>query len=623
MFKVQIIGPKTLLDEAIRELHAAAVVHVETLPEKYLLESEFLGKLPIEREKLMEKEALEGFADRLRNFKALLPVPSSYRTARAGSGDIHRYMAELAPFEERAKELRARKDSLNDELSIINKYEKLLRGFAPIVTRLGGLKNFDITGLTLEKTREDISGLLEAEVSRVTEGMYSVHARDIDEHTLGIVLTYPKSYAPQVKALLSGKAVSEMRLPDDYSDMTLIEALKLMGVRAAELPGLMAGVDGELYSISSVWYGVVIGVARAIEDCLEEIGVLSYAGATKFAFIIEGWVPVDAYGGLASRLSSLFNDRIHLRTLDIRKEERALIPVFIKNHRFIRPFEVFLAALSTPRYGSVDPTPFVALFFPVFFGLIVADMGYGAVILLLAAYLRRRFGRKKQFFRDAATVFVVSGASAIVFGFLFGEFFGDLGERAGLLHPLVLNRIEALKTLIAITIAIGAGHVILGVIIGIVSHAKRRDLKETGAKVVYLALIVSFIVLALSMPGILPGALIPWSAGVMGASFVALAVLEGMLGPIEFMEALGNIVSYVRLMAVGTASVVMALVANQMGALADNMVLGAIIAGLIHCLNLLLSVLSPSIQSMRLQYVEFFSKFYEGGGRLYRPFKKR
>jgi V/A-type H+/Na+-transporting ATPase subunit I len=109
----------------------------------------------------------------------------------------------------------------------------------------------------------------------------------------------------------------------------------------------------------------------------------------------------------------------------------------------------------------------------------------------------------------------------------------------------------------------------------------------------------------------------------MGLSFIALSVLEGMLGPIEFMEALGNIISYVRLMAVGTASVVMALVANQMGALADNAALGVIIAALIHCLNLLLSVLSPSIQSMRLQYVEFFSKFYEGGGRLYRPFKKR
>ncbi|MCC6501573.1 MAG: hypothetical protein IT362_00370 [Deltaproteobacteria bacterium] len=623
MLKVQIIGPRSLLDEAVREIHAAAVVHVETLPEKRLLESEFPGRFPIEREKLMEKEALEKYAERLRSFKALIPVPSSHRIVRVGFGEIHGYMAELSAFEERARELRARKDSLADELSIIIKYQKLLRGFAPIVTRLGGLRNFDITGLTLERTREDISGLLETEVSRVTEGKYSVHTREIDEHTLGVVLTYPKSYAPQVKALLSGRAVSEMRLPDEYSDMTLIEALKLMGMRSAELPGLMSGVDGELYSISTVWYGTVIGVARAIEDSLEEIGVLSYASATRFAFIIEGWVPADAYEQLASRLKGLFHDRIHLRTIDIRKEERALIPVFIKNHRLIRPFEVFLAALSTPRYGSIDPTPFVALFFPVFFGLIVADMGYGAVIFTLALYLRRRFGAEKQFLRDAATVFAVSGASAIIFGFLFGEFFGDLGERAGLLHPVLLNRIEALKTLIAVTIAIGVGHVILGVVIGIVSHARRRDLKETGAKAVYLTLIASFIALALAMAGFVPDALIPWAASVMGLSFIALSVLEGMLGPIEFMEALGNIISYVRLMAVGTASVVMALVANQMGALADNAALGVIIAALIHCLNLLLSVLSPSIQSMRLQYVEFFSKFYEGGGRLYRPFKKR
>jgi V/A-type H+-transporting ATPase subunit I len=76
-------------------------------------------------------------------------------------------------------------------------------------------------------------------------------------------------------------------------------------------------------------------------------------------------------------------------------------------------------------------------------------------------------------------------------------------------------------------------------------------------------------------------------------------------------------------MAVGTASVVMALVANRIGSLSENLILGIIVAGLIHILNLLLSVISPSIQSMRLQYVEFFSKFYEGGGRKYTPFKKR
>lgn len=622
MLKVQIIGPRALLDEAVRELHAAAVVHVETVPEKYIKESEFLSKLPIEREKLKEKEVLEKYGERLRNLKALLPPPSSYRPARVASGDIHRYMEELAPFEQRAKALRARKDELIEELSVINKYEKLLRGFAPIVSRLGGLKNFDITGLTLEKTREDITGLLEAEVARVTEGMFSIHVKDIDEHTLGVVLTYPRSYAPQVKSLLSGKAISEMRLPDEYSEMTLIEALKLMGRRKAELPGLIDGSDRELYSISSQWYSAITGVARAIDDALEEIGVLYYAAATRFAFIIEGWVPAEVYAELCERLSKQFNKRVHVRTLDVAASERESIPVYIKNPRLIRPFEVFLAALSPPKYGSVDPTPFVALFFPAFFGLIVADMGYGGLILVMAAYLRKRFAGKR-FFRDLATVFIVSGASAIFFGFLFGEFLGDLGEKAGLLHPILLNRIEALKTLIVVALAIGIGHVLLGIIISIVSHARRRDLKETGAKAVYFTLIVSFLSLIAVMFGLVPRAVMPWGAGVMAVSFIALVVLEGMLGPIEFIEALGNIVSYVRLMAVGTASVVMALVANRMGEMADNMVLGVIIAGLIHCLNLLLSILSPSIQSMRLQYVEFFSKFYEGGGRLYKPFKKK
>jgi V/A-type H+-transporting ATPase subunit I len=624
MLKVQIIGPRALLDEAVRELHTAAVVHLETMPEEYIKESDFLSKLPIERDKLKEKETLEKYSERLRNFRALLPQPSSYRLERAAPDDIKRLMAELEPFEERAKALRARKDELTEELSVINKYEKLLRGFAPIVSRLGGLKNFDITGLTLEKSREDISGLLEAEVSRVTEGMFSIHVKDIDEHTLGVVLTYPKGYGAQVRALLSGKAISEMRLPDEYSEMTLMEALKQMGRRKAELPGLIDGPDRELYSISTRWYPLITGVARVIEDVLEEIGVLSYAAATKFAFIIEGWVPAEVYGDLNGRLTRIFGGKINIRTLEVAEREREAIPVYIKNPRLIRPFEVFLAALSPPKYGSTDPTPFVALFFPAFFGLIVADMGYGAMILVFAAYIRKRLtGKGKRFFRDLASVFIVSAASAMFFGFLFGEFFGDLAERAGLLHPILFNRIEALKTLIVVALAIGIGHVLLGIIIGIVSHARRRDLKETGAKAVYLVLIVSFLSLIGVMFGLLPKAFIPWSAGVMAASFVALVVLEGMLGPIEFIEALGNIVSYVRIMAVGTASVVMALVANRMGQMADNVVLGVIIAALIHGLNLMLSVLSPSIQSMRLQYVEFFSKFYEGGGRLYRPFKKK
>lgn len=622
MLKVQMIGPRPLLDEAIRELHSAGVVHIETVHDEYIKKSEFLSKLPLDRAKLKEKESLDSFAERLRNLKALLPQPASITPEKIAVDELKRYMGDLSPVEERSKSLRARKDALTEELSVVKRYEKLLSGFAPMVSRLGGLKNFDITGLTLEKTREDIAGLLEEEIKRVTEGMYSVHTKDLDEHTLGIVLTYPRAYAPNVRSLLSGKAISEMRLPDEYVDMTLIEALLQMGRRKAELPGLIDEVDRELYTISSLWYPAIAGASRAVDDALDELGILSYAAATKFAFIIEGWVPAETYDELKGRLSKLFNGRIHLRTLELSKEEMESAPVFIKNHRFIRPFEIFLAALSPPKYGSVDPTPFVALFFPAFFGLIVADIGYGGLILALAIYLRLRLSGKR-FYKDLATVFIVSASSAIFFGLLFGEFFGDLGERTGILHPILVNRIEALKTLIVVTLAIGIGHVLLGITLSIITHALRRDVKETVARVSYFVLIVSFLSLVGVMFEIVPRAVLPWSAGVMAVSFILMTILEGMLGPIEFIEAIGNIVSYIRLMAVGTASVVMALVANQMGALSESLAVGVIIAALIHGLNLLLSILSPSIQSMRLQYVEFFSKFYEGGGRLYKPFRKQ
>ena len=104
--------------------------------------------------------------------------------------------------------------------------------------------------------------------------------------------------------------------------------------------------------------------------------------------------------------------------------------------------------------------------------------------------------------------------------------------------------------------------------------------------------------------------------------FPLLVVFEGIIGPLEFMKNISNILSYVRLMALGTASVVLALVANKLGGMVSNIFLGIAIAVILHGINILLGILSPTIQSLRLHYVEFFSKFYEPGGMKYKPFKK-
>ncbi len=621
MVKVQIIGPKSYLDECVKVLHSAAVLHIETVPVPPG-EEEFLTRFPMQKEKLLEKEALEKTAERIRNLISLLPAPVSWTRQPVSGPEIPRLLKEAEPVEKKVRELRALREKLLEELSTVNKYEKLLGGFAPMVTRLGGLKNLDIMGLTIEKTREDVVRLLSSEVGRITGGSYRIYEKELDETTMGIVLAYPRQFDMAVRNLLAGKAISEVRLPEEYEEMTLFSALRQMQKRRGELPGLVGEAEAGINGVSSLWYGVLAGLKEAVDDAIDEIGVLDYAGQTRFAFVIEGWVPASTLSPLRESFLRLFGDRVLIREMEVGEQEARRIPVHIRNPWFIRPFEVFLGALPSPVYGSVDPTMYVAIFFPSFYGLIVGDAGYGGVLLLLCLVMRRLL-RERDVFRDIFTVLAISSASAIFFGVLFGEFFGDLGERLGLLHPILLHRAESVKTLAIIALGIGMGHVLLGVVIGAVNRMYRGRLREAGAKAAYFMLIVSFLVLIGIMFEYLPKKLLTPGALVLMASFVALTVLEGILGPLEFLKAVGNILSYLRIMAVGMASVVMALVANRIGAQSENIVIGIIVAVMIHAMNLALSVLSPSIQSMRLQYVEFFSKFYEGGGRRYQPFRKR
>ncbi|GMR04605.1 MAG: V-type ATP synthase subunit I [Thermodesulfobacteriota bacterium] len=622
MTKIQIIGPKGLVDGCIRTLHAVAVVHIETVPAEIGIEDTFFKRLPIEKEKLREKEFLEKASVALKNLLLLLPRPEGCEREGVGAGDIKKVYAGAMRVGGRVRALNAEIDGLKEELTLIGKYERLLRGFAPLVPRLGGLKNFEVTGLTIEKTREDVPGLLSDEISRITGGVYEIFVEELDARTTGVVIAYPKKNAAPVRQLLSGKSISEIKLPEEYKDMTLIDALKRMERRKAAIPGLIKEAQREIEEISRAWYGRFVGLKCAVDDAIEEIGVLSYAAETRFAFIIEGWVPTRKFPALQEKFRETFGDRVMVRELEIDEREVESIPVHIRNPKILRPFEVFMSALPPPKYGSVDPTPYIAIFFPVFFGLIVGDIGYGVVIFIVGLVLRRRL-RKKEVLGDIATVLMVSSLMAVVFGLLFGEMFGDLGERLGILHPLILNRVEALKTFMVLTLGIGLGHVVLGLVIGTTNRFLRGRKKEGWSKVITLLLLAVLLAVVAAVYGYLPGEFMRPGIVALVVLFVLLVVLEGIVGPLEFIRALGNILSYIRIMAVGTASVVLALVANRIGGMSDDLIIGIVVAGLIHSLNIILSVVSPSIQAMRLQYVEFMGKFYEGGDRRYRPFKKR
>lgn len=361
-----------------------------------------------------------------------------------------------------------------------------------------------------------------------------------------------------------------------------------------------------------------------LRDHLAEIDVRTNFGQTDYTFVIEGWAPAHRLAELEAALAREVGDEVLLSELPLDPAAKAQAPVMFDNPFFVRPFEPLIGLLALPRYGSFDPTPLMSLFLPIFFGMILGDVGYGAILLGLMFYLRRRF-KARPTLRSLAEVLMIGAGWSIVFGFLFGEFFGALGEDFGL-HPLWFDRGHDVQTLFLLTIGVGAGHIVLGLCLGVWEAVHRRSRHEAVEKVATLLSLAALFLLVAVLTDYLPDSFFTPTIAllVVGLAILiySLGAMGVLLGPLELIGALGNILSYLRIAAIGLSSVYLAQVANELAGVAGNVLVGLIIAGLFHALNIALGAFSPTIQSLRLHYVEFFSKFYQGGGQPFQPFQR-
>ncbi len=292
-------------------------------------------------------------------------------------------------------------------------------------------------------------------------------------------------------------------------------------------------------------------------------------------------------------------------------------PVVLTNPRLFRPFEVLVRMMPLPRYGSIDPTPFVAVFFPVFFGLILGDVGYGLMLAgwafcctrgrnraLSCGRRRRSWVRARPWPSSRACCSVNSSAMR--------------RRRVLGLRPLLLDREEALFSFLLVAVGLGVVHILLGLVLGVLTRWKHERRHAIGSGVA--ALMVVFIILALlAALEILPHGLLTPSVIALLVAFPVLVAAEGIIAPVEFLSTLGNILSYARVMALGVASVMLAVVANRMAGAVGSAAVGFLFALLFHLVNFAIGIFSPTIHALRLHYVEFFGKFYSPGGRAYAP----
>ncbi len=624
MAKVRLVSSCTLVDRVTSTLQEIGVLHLESTPME-------AAQIPL-RPQVMDEPArqrrteLERLREELRRLFLLLPEISSeerinteqVRHPRLTEEGITHLGDLLRPVAGRVDDLSAKLKACEEELALLSKYELALAALAPFLRFIQESEELDHLGVTLEAREgsRDLLPLLREMMAKITDDRYELFHTRVDERLLVVLLVFPKAHSIRIRSLLWEEGIAELRLPASVSEKPLGEALRILLQKKAALPLESTRYRQELEEVSLRWRQELAQYQEAVVCCLEQIEASSLFYHTDMATFIYGWVPRCALATLSLRIGNEFGGKVVLEECLLGQKEWGDVPVVLRNPAYLQPFETLTRLIALPRYGSIDPTPYVALFFPLFYGMILGDVGYGLLLLAVAAIVRRRYSQH-PFLRDLSTVFFSASGMAILFGLLFGELFGELGAHVGL-HP-ILNRMRAFIPLLAISVGVGTVHVVLGIALGALSAWRHGNRQECLAKLGGVTLVLSFISLIASLVGLVPGQWI--SAEVVGVlcSLIMIFALEGGRGAME-LHNLVNVLSYLRLMGIGVASAALAFAANKLGGMVSNVLLAIAIGGTLHGLNFVFGILSPTIQSLRLHYVEFFENFFAPGGRPYKPF---
>ncbi len=616
MVKVRLLGSLTRLPAAIRALQDLGTIQVVASE----VDSDLVA--PVRRTPAQEREvrmATSALAD-IEHVLPHLPAPViSDDVGPAGRQEIAAWARQARRFRRQADQLTGHIQELEDELALLAKYQDLLKAFQSLFDRAEIPADTVSFCVTFAEGGEQALRELRSEVSKLSGEPLDLRVRGLPTGETAGLLVVPVASAQPIEAMMSAARVEEVRVPPSYRGESVAQALPDMRHRLELIPGELSRLRSELEGLVSAEGGELHLARVALNDRLVAEQAMQLPRATPHAFVVEGWLPDRDRDSLQRHVSERFGDDIVVEFLETEEWEDTSAPVVLSNPGLFRPFETIVRFLPLPRYGSIDPTPFVAFFFPVFFGLILGDAGYGIVLVALSAGLWRR-AEPESTLRSVTHIAAVCGLFAIIFGVLFGEVFGDLGTRTLGLKPLWFHRDEALLPFLGLAVAIGFVHVVLGLVLGAVSafHHQPRHALGRGLS----ALVVVLILLAiLAAAEVLPARFFTPIVIVILVVFPVLVFAEGIIAPVEILAALSNIFSYARVMALGTASVMMAIVANRMAGEMGSAVVGVLFALLFHLVNFVLGVFSPTIHSLRLHYVEFFGKFYSPGGARYQPLR--
>ena len=539
----------------------------------------------------------------------------------------------LAQVESKTTVIEGKLAALDAETSELKSNKSLANRLSNFDMDLALLKDSKYTSTTVGRINAESASEIKNELSNLTDELevFTVPMDDKEGEIITVVTL--KEFSDDVYSTLRKFDFEKIEIGD--VEGTPQHIISKADSRLLTIESERDSVKKELRAVAEQWDDEILALKEQLENEKEKNEILSSFVQTNDAYVLEAWVPVKDTEKVEQLVEKSSDGHCAFETIEVEGTDDEDVPVLQQNGWYSKPFEYLVDMYSPVRYNAMDPTIFVAITFPFFFGFCLTDAIYGLVVSLIGVVLLKGLGKVKESMHSFGWILIWSGLWAFILGMITNGFIGDFPERiAGFRLPTVFGPVEAFKNpqnILIIAIAIGLLYVNIGFVLGAINNFRYGRVKEAiGSQLCWFVFEAGIALIALGyvMPAI--GMIGMALGGVLVLVTIGLLIwANGAYGVMDIFGFMGDVLSFARLLALCLATGGIAMTVNILAVMVNGMVpaVGIILAIIVfiggHIANFAFQVLGAFINALRLNYVEFFAQFFEEGKGKFEAFKAK